>query len=420
MEKSFYILETVLNFCKPCYSFFSSGFRPCFERLSGQFCFFSSSDSSLSSSENKQNIREKSSQIIVRKIQNSFLFIIGISLFCSCAGTSDRPNPRYTTFPEEKALSAQESSIDSVYFRYPYRIKVRGRVAVVMDLHNSEYFFHAFRYPEWTLITSFGRRGEAPDDMLSAETFQFVSLDSIWALDANKMQLTRWTVSPEKHSASRVETIALDKGLIRSLYFYAADSCFFIPGYMGDCRYWQVDYDGNPVRSVGEIPTEDNRDTEPRTALAQCWRSFLDFNPRNGVLALVTQLGEVVEVYNRKENTHFVLYGPNGEPKFRATKGGHGIPAMDGIKGFSDVVVTDRYVYAPFQGLKIRDQHLASEKGGRPEDGCRSIYVFDLQGNPVRKYTLDKPVKGIDVDEEKGVIFATCVDTDHPVLEIKM
>ena len=50
---------------------------------------------------------------------------------------------------------------------------------------------------------------------------------------------------------------------------------------------------------------------------AQAWRSFIDYNPRNGILAAVTQLGEVLEIYNLKDSTHVVRVGLHGEPEFQ-------------------------------------------------------------------------------------------------------
>lgn len=343
--------------------------------------------------------------------------IIGISALTSCVGSSDIPYPRYTVFPLEKAITALEVSLDTVFLRYPFRVTVRDSVALVMDLHNTDYYFHAFRYPGWEPIVSFGKRGEAPEEMLSAETFQFNSIDSIWALDANKMQITRWSVSPASRSAERQETIPLDKSLIRSLDFYVADSCFFIPGYLGEQRYYEVDYSGKPIRSIGQIPTEANNAPEIRPALAQAWRSFIDYNPQNGILALVTQLGETIELYNLNENTHTVLYGPAGEPEFKAS-GGESFPT--GIMGFSDIKVTNQYIYTVFQGVKFKDKIAAYQRGEEPEDGGRYIYVFDLQGNPVRKYTLDRPIYGIDVNEETNTIIATCVESDDPIVTFKM
>ena len=70
-----------------------------------------------------------------------------------------------------------------------------------------DHYLHAFTYPGWKHVVSFGRRGEAPEEMLSAANFQFNSLDSLWALDPNKMQITRWKISPSTGSAERVEEI---------------------------------------------------------------------------------------------------------------------------------------------------------------------------------------------------------------------
>ena len=119
--------------------------------------------------------------------------------------------------------------LDTALFRYPFRVAVKDSIAIVMDLHNADNYFHAFTYPNWKHIVSFGKRGEGPEEMLSAETFQFNSLDSIYALDANKMQISRWAISAKDHSATRQEVIRLDKNLIRSLDFCATDSCFLIP-----------------------------------------------------------------------------------------------------------------------------------------------------------------------------------------------
>ena len=56
------------------------------------------------------------------------------------------------------------------------------------------------------------------------------------------------------------------------------------------------------MHKFGVIPTVDEgalRNVRP--ALAQAWRSFIDYNPRNGILAVATQLGEVLEIYNLKD-----------------------------------------------------------------------------------------------------------------------
>ena len=347
----------------------------------------------------------------------AYILLIGISAIISCTDSPGPHYPRYSTFPHEKAISARVIELDTALFRYPFRVAVKDSMAIVMDLHNADYYFHAFTYPDWKHIVSFGKRGEGPEEMLSAETFQFDSPDTIYALDANKMQISRWAVSAGNRSATRQEVIPLDKSLVRSLDFYATDSCFLIPDYLGEHRYWQVDYSGKPIKSIGKIPTEKDFATENRPALAQAWRSFIDYNPHNGILAMVTQLGGSIEIYNTKENTHTVLYGPNGEPQFKSVKG-EGFPT--GIMGFSDIVVTDQHIYSVFQGVHFKDKLASHQRGEKPEDGGRYIYVFDLKGNPIQKYILDKPIYGIDVNEKTKTIIATCVESDEPIMEFKI
>ena len=323
----------------------------------------------------------------------AYVLLIGISAIISCTDSPGTYYPRYSTFPNEKAISARVIELDTALFRYPFRVAVKDSIAIVMDLHNADNYFHAFTYPNWKHIVSFGKRGEGPEEMLSAETFQFNSLDSIYTLDANKMQISRWAISAKDHSATRQEVIRLDKNLIRSLDFCATDSCFLIPDYLGEHRYWQVDYSGKPIRSIGKIPTEKDLASEIRPALAQAWRSFIDYNPHNGILAMVTQLGESIEIYNTKENTH---------------------------TGFSDIVITDKYIYSVFQGIRFKDKLASYQRGEKPEDGGRYIYVFDLKGNPIQKYTLDKPIYGIDINEKTKTVIATCVESDEPIMEFKI
>ena len=177
-------------------------------------------------------------------------------------------------------VATQEISIDSAFFRYPYRVAVKDSIAIIMDLHNDSHYFYAFTYPEWKPIAPFGKRGEAPGEMLSAEMFQFSALDSVWTLDANRMLITRWSVSPTDKTVLRKEEIRLDKTLVRSLDFYRTDSAFLITDYLGDFRYHKVSHSGKPIKNIGKIPTEISYEQYIHPALAQAWRSFTDYNPK--------------------------------------------------------------------------------------------------------------------------------------------
>ena len=75
------------------------------------------------------------------------ILLIGISYLTACSSSPDSHFPRYSDFPKTKALSAQVINLDTILFRYPFRVAVRDSIAVVMDLHNMDHYLHAFTYP---------------------------------------------------------------------------------------------------------------------------------------------------------------------------------------------------------------------------------------------------------------------------------
>lgn len=239
----------------------------------------------------------------------------------------------------------------------------------------------------------------------------------MWILDSNKSELIRFGRALSGDSLSRQESVNLDKDILRALDFVAMDdSTFIIPDYSGDSRFCLVNRQGSLLHKLGGIPSS-NEDAlkNARPALAQAWRSFIDYNSRNGVLAAVTQLGEVLEIYHLKDSTRTVCIGPHGEPEFKISQG-YGIPT--GIMGFSDVQVTDSAIYAVFHGRSFKEM-AQNARQGIHVDGGQYIYVFSLKGEPLCSYVLDHFVNGISVDEQQGIILATDVNKDEPVIEYR-
>ena len=286
-----------------------------------------------------------------------------------------------------------------------------------MDIHNPYYFFHTFSIPEWNFITSFGKRGEGPQKMLSADYFRFISTDSIWTLDSNKTRITIWKYESNTRKITPIENIDMDKRLVKTLYFYPIDSGFLVSDYLGEYRQKWMDNQGVWTRSSNQIPTEKTFDAISRPVLAQAWRSFIDYNPTKNILVMSTQPGEVLEIYNLRDNSYIIKYRPNGEPIFRISQS-EGIP-LD-IMVFSNIHITDNFIYAVFHGRKFKNIKRALQNGERIEDGGRFIYVFNLNGTLIRKYILDRAIYGIDINEKTNTITATDVNSNAPIIQFKM
>lgn len=345
---------------------------------------------------------------------NSRLSIFFVIMLMSCSQNPRTKFPRYKDFLIHKTLKAKTLALDTALLRYPFRIQIHNGYALIMDLHNPDNYFHLFRYPEMNHLVSFGHHGIFPEDIQSAETFEFKSLDSIWVLDGNKLQINRYEIIEKDYVVKLKEVVSLDRNITKALDFASVDSFFIIPCCLTNNRFSIVNFKGVQQSLNGKIPSEKFPLDDLDPAITLIWRSFIDYNSNNGVLAIVTQLGEVLEIYNLKEKKNKVLYGPYGEPIFDISNG-NGIPT--GIMGFSDVKVTDKHVYAVFHGRNFNEIANKVMKGEELIDGGRFIYVFSISGEPLCCYNLDRYIYGIDVNEKEGIITALDVNNDQSVVQ---
>ncbi len=328
-----------------------------------------------------------------------FLFIL------SCSRSSDT---EVSVFPQEEKLVSESRLIEGVEMRYPFRVRLDDSLLYVMDLHAIENYCHQFRYPSMEYVTSFGKRGKAPGELLDSENIRIDKFSNCYILDANNNQIVCFNLD-------RQRVIKLDKRLIRSLDFcFYNDSAFVVPDYSGTCRYHLTNNQGDIISSGGKIPLSKRDRNIPDVAYAQAWRPFLDYNRSNDVLAIASQLGEVIELYNLKDGKLIkAIKGKQGEPVSQYHEG-YAIPC--GIMGYSDIFVGEKFVYALFWGHSFEDikREVVTVEGGD------QIRVFNLNGNPVRCYKLDRYVTGFCVDEKRGILLGLDVNSNQPVVEYRI
>ena len=345
----------------------------------------------------------------------SLIILLGALTVYALTKTS--PNTEYPeiTFPVTEELQGRVILLDSVFFRYPYRLEVRGDRVVIEDLHGPDYFYHLFTYPDFHYLHSFGQRGEGPEEMQTVDDFRWDG-QTLWALDNIKSELVRWELNDCRDKMVRSERIKLDKATFRALDIVPyQDNSFLIPNYSGDSRFCQVDRNGKLLKKWGEIPTERKDDLKKYPyAFGYGWRSFIDYSSKTGTLVAATQLGEVLEVWNVKKNTHKVLKGKLGEPEFEILPE-YAIPA--GAVGHNDIQVTDRAIYVIYRGISINEEMIAYQKSKPLLIGGKIVRVFSLEGEPLKEYKLDHSVSGIWVDEQMGKIWAVDVNSDEPIVE---
>ena len=353
----------------------------------------------------------------MKKLVCLIILLAGMALY-AFTRTSHKAEHSEITFPVTEELQGRVIPLDSVFFRYPYRLEAYGDRVVIEDLHGPDYFYHLFTYPDFRYLHSFGQRGEGPEEMQTVDDF-FWNGQTLWALDNIKSELVRWELDDSRDRMIRSERIKLDKATFRALSVVPfQDSTFLIPNYSGDSRFCQVDRNGKLIKKWGEIPTDRQSDLQKYPyAFGYGWISFIDYSPKIGTLVAATQLGEVLEIWNVKKGTHKIVKGKLGEPEFEILPE-YAVPT--GAVGHSDIQVTDRAIYVIYRGISMKDDMLARQKGKPLPKGGKIVRVFSLEGEPLKEYKLDHYVSGIWVMEEEGKIWALDVNSDEPLVEYKL
>ena len=101
--------------------------------------------------------------------------VVALAAVASCGAPAPSETlSSYQDFPQTVELKGTPVSADTALIRYPFRIRVHAARAVVMDLHGSDSFLHAFGLPGFRPQASFGRRGPGPEEPLSLENIRWV------------------------------------------------------------------------------------------------------------------------------------------------------------------------------------------------------------------------------------------------------
>lgn len=313
---------------------------------------------------------------------------------------------------KEKLLSSPITSLSAIQYTiderglmlYPFRVRLKDSTVFIMDLHGAEAFIQSFSFPALKWQKSIGQPGNGPHEILDCENIRFDSAKRLWLMDANKMNLFI-------HSNDTLIEVSLDKALVRPLDFCLLnDSLIVVPDYTGRHRFVYVDNKGTIVSQIGQIPDKKTKKKRANMVLAQAWRSFIDYNPTNGILALATQLGEVVEIWDSKSNARLgVFIGEEGFPVFR-NRNGAAVP--DGIMGYSDIQVGRNVVYALFWGHTFKDL----KKGVITQEGGKRLDVFNLKGERIHIIHLDRHITGFEIDETSGTMLALDPNSNQPLV----
>lgn len=139
----------------------------------------------------------------------------------------------------------------------------------------------------------------------------------------------------------------------------------------------------------------------PVAAWKRAHESLLYLSPDEQYAVTACLLSDQIEIFDLKNRTSKLISGPeNFKAEFEAYKDQGGkdvIQYTDKTRlAFQDASVTDKYIYLLYSGKKNKERQ--SFYGA-------FVYVFDWDGNPVKKLTLDKSVLSIAASQDDKILY---------------
>ncbi len=347
-----------------------------------------------------------------------------LSLMVAC-GTKEGGQPKElpsgeTTINEaisrNEVLTGEEIPIDTVLFRYAYRLSVSGDRAVVLDLHNADNYCHVFTFPGFKYLSSFVPRGEGPQESLYADNVRFVGKDTVWVLDDGKVRLMQYSGIADGTSPRLVQSLKLDEKLLRPLDFDLLDgTTALIPDYSGENRFCRVDLQTGKIAEKFEALPEVDKELlkESAPAVAMGWNSFVALSPDGRTAVAATQYGDRLDIYDLKKGKHIAAWqGADGAPQFKTTPEGYSFPT--GRNCHYGVQVTASRVYALYDGREFKE---VIKQGDAFKQGGRLIRVFAHDGKLLRNIVLDRRIAGLYVDEATQTLYGLDVNADEQIVK---
>lgn len=315
-----------------------------------------------------------------------------------------------TSFKKEFTLLRQVSEFgDSL--GSPSRLIVLDSTIIIIDNKPLTGFSSVQAYgASGIYLRSFGRQGQGPNEMLSPWQIFIdpANKNNFWIFDLALYRLTEFSLNGKENNkfitfkgGMPYSPILLKNGLIES------------PGFsLTKGRLAVYDTSGKMLKIIGEIPPG-KKENVPVPVHQVAFQSVLKVKPDGSLLVLAVRYADMLEIYKPDGTLVKRVHGPvNKNPIYNVDLvNGSPVMAIDtknSIIGYTDIALTNNYIYALFSGRTINEYHQKAPYGNH-------VHVFNWKGEILKVYKTDSDLLTIAVSNDENRLYAV---QDYPKVSI--
>lgn len=330
------------------------------------------------------------------------LLIVGFVLLPGCSG--DRNNDCYL-IKGNKIKHAGELKLDMELLN-PIKIVIKDSFFIVCDI-STEKFFNIFNCKTGKTVCSAGMKGNGPDDYQNPKYFGIdAAQNKVFTYD-NILKLYReynWEDVIENKAMVPVFSKRIPIGIDDVIRL--ADSTYVMKGFLQRGMYAYLHKDSLEYTGI-DYPGEFQL---PDTKKCFLFSGNMQIKPDRTKLVFAATGSDVIDICNIKNggierSKLLYTYLPGYTDKSTGLTERVSI-SKNTPNGFNDVVCTDKYIFAVYNGR-------TKAKYGDDYFWGNQVYILDWNGKIIEKLILDKDIWSVCLDEPNHRLYAISPDKSN-------
>jgi hypothetical protein len=267
----------------------------------------------------------------------------------------------------------------------------------VLDTDNMSYMF------------SQGKTGFGPGEISNASDFDLGSNDStFWVYSSMEKRISEFSLFEQSDLAMHQ--------IKQPVNFFKAYSCLFLTdstflGTFVDSPHRLVEFGltSDFEKGYGSLENFTERTDLDYFNLSQINSGWFNSNPEKSVFAIASIYYDKIDVFDTRTKEFKTIYGSDPEvfefELHQEASGSTVIWAWDAPYQYRDLEITEDRIYALYGGISEPEIQKTSEV-------AKTLRVYDLDGNLLEQYELDRSLRSIALDKINKKIYGITTDSD--------
>lgn len=357
--------------------------------------------------------------------QKIFLLLLLIIAF-SCKNKKNNiliineNSTRFNAFPKEEKV--QFNNLIEYKSGNPSEIHVLDSTLVIFNSNKgSDYFLYNFSFKTNTISKGFIAKGKGPFESIGASKMGVLK-DKIWLYDRSLFKVI--FLNKKKFENNELDLnyqeFSLKKNDLKDYFFYGElsfiDSLNFLGidkwGSSSQFKIEKVNLNSKSKNiGFGSYKTPSNGLNIG--TIKNAYRSHIYFNHKKQKAALPYRYTDVLEIFDINSGEYISTQGPeNYDVHFTEEKSTYYYmgKTKETKKTFISGTYTDDFIYLIYSGY-IRKNRAESDRFKWITG--KYVFVYDWDGNPVKKINLDRRVNSIGVSSDNKTLYSYDLKTGY-------